>query len=162
MPVARSVNGKKVVGASPLGIALTNANPSRSLALRAATEFASGEGERRKLCSQTRAAMEPASIYLDGNESRLAVCQRCWGSRAFLSRDTTSTVDFSSPVAGRVCPVELTTRLVSSGLFVSCAEIVLWFAMARRLRMIGSEKRSQQVTATLYITPSSVSTFPNM
>jgi len=158
MPVARSVN----VGASPLGIVPKDANPSRSLARRAATEFASGEGERRKLCSQTRAAMEPVIIYFDGNEARLAVCQRCWGSRAFLSRDTTNTVDFSSPVTGRVSPVELPTLLVSSGWFVSYAKIVLWFAMARRLRMIGSEKRSQQVTANLYIIPSSVSTFPNM
>jgi len=53
----------KVVGASPLGIAATDANRLRALARRAAAEFARGEGERHTFCSKTRAATEKAIAY---------------------------------------------------------------------------------------------------
>jgi len=63
IPVARSINRMKVVGASPLGIAATDANRLRALARRAAAEFALGEGERHTFCSKTRAATEKAIAY---------------------------------------------------------------------------------------------------
>jgi len=106
IPVARSINRMKVVGASPLGIAPTDANRLRALARRAAADFARGEGERRTFCSQTRAAMEKAITYLEDNEPRLAVCERSWGACALLSRATTNAIDYASEVAGRVSPVE--------------------------------------------------------
>jgi len=84
IPVARSINQMKVVGASPLGIAPTDANRLRALTRRAAADFARGEGERHTFCSQTRAAMEKAITYLEDNEPRLAVCERSWGACALL------------------------------------------------------------------------------
>jgi len=61
--VARSINRMKVVGASPLGTAPTDANRLRTLARRAADDFAHGEGEHHTFCSQTRAAMEKTISY---------------------------------------------------------------------------------------------------
>jgi len=107
MPVARSVNRVNFVGASSLGIALADAGRLRALARRAAAEFARGEGERQTFRSQTRAAMEKAIHYLEGNEPRLAVCERSWGACALLSRAATNAVDYACQMAGRASPDEL-------------------------------------------------------
>jgi len=64
IPVARSMNRMKVVGASPLGIAPSDANHLWALTRRAAADFARGEGERHTFCSQTRAAIKKAITYL--------------------------------------------------------------------------------------------------
>jgi len=96
----------KVVGASPLAIAPTDANRLRALARRAAADFARGEGERHTFYSQTRAPTEEAITYSGDNEPRLAVCKRSWGACALLSRATTNAIDYVSEVAWRVSPVE--------------------------------------------------------
>ena len=104
--MARSMNRMKVVGASPLGIAPSDANHLWALARRAAADFVRGEGERHTFCSQTRAAMKKAITYLYDNEPRLAVSERSWGACALFSRATTNAIDYASEVAGRVSPVE--------------------------------------------------------